>query len=117
MANRTVIGTFEGQPVEEIELRSAFGAVARIMTWGAVVRDLQVPHRGTLQRVVLGFEDFEHYPQHSPHFGAIAGRFANRINRGSFKLDGKRVQLTLNQNDPPGPGGTQIGRASCRERV
>jgi aldose 1-epimerase len=56
--------------------------------------------------VVLGFETFEPYPQHSPHFGAIAGRYANRINRGTFRLDGRKVQLALNQNDPPGPGGT-----------
>jgi aldose 1-epimerase len=111
MATIEIIGTFEDKPVEEVTLRSASGAVAKIMTWGAVLRDLQVPHKGkfqksSLQRVVLGFDSFEPYPQHSPHFGAIAGRFANRINRGSFKLDGKKVQVTLNQNDPPGPGGT-----------
>jgi aldose 1-epimerase len=105
MAKITTIGTFEGRPVEGIALRNAAGAVADIMTWGAVVRDLQVPHKGKLQRVVLGFDSFEPYPQHSPHFGAVAGRFANRINRGAFRLDGRKVQLTLNQNDPPGPGG------------
>ncbi|MGL4634408.1 MAG: aldose epimerase family protein [Beijerinckiaceae bacterium] len=101
-----VIGQFEGKSVEEVTLKSASGASARIMTWGAVVRDLMVPHKGRPQRVVLGFDGFEPYPQHSPHFGAIAGRFANRINRGTFRLDGKKVQLSLNQNDPPGPGGT-----------
>jgi aldose 1-epimerase len=108
MSNMNIIGQFEGQPVEEIVLKNTTGAIARIMTWGAVVRDLQVPVPGSsdLQRVVLGFDGFEPYPQHSPHFGAIAGRYANRINRGRFKLDGKTVQLTLNQNDPPGPGGT-----------
>jgi aldose 1-epimerase len=106
MMQIATIGTFEGQPVQEVALTNAAGAAARIMTWGAVVRDLQVPHRGTLQRVVLGFDAFEPYPQHSPHFGAIAGRFANRINRGAFRLDGRKVQVTLNQNDPPGPGGT-----------
>jgi aldose 1-epimerase len=105
MSTMTTIGTFDGRAVEEITLTNAAGAIAKIMTWGAVVRDLQVPHKGKLQRVVLGFDGFEHYPQHSPHFGAIAGRFANRINRGSFRLDGKKVQVTLNQNDPPGPGG------------
>ncbi len=106
MTTITTIGTFESQPVQEIALKNASGAMAKVMTWGAVVRDLQVPHKGKLQRVVLGFESFEPYPQHSPHFGALAGRFANRINRGQFKLDRRKVQVTLNQNDPPGPGGT-----------
>ncbi len=102
----TTIGTFDGQPVQEIALANAAGMTARIMTWGAVVRDMSVPHRKKQQRVVLGFETFDPYPQHSPHFGAIAGRFANRVNRGAFRVDGRKVQLTLNQNDPPGPGGT-----------
>jgi aldose 1-epimerase len=106
MTQITTVGTFEGQPVQEIVLANAAGAMARIMTWGAVVRDLQVPHRGEPRRVVLGFDTFEPYPTHSPHFGAVAGRFANRVNRGAFRLDGKRVQLGLNQNSPPGPAGT-----------
>jgi aldose 1-epimerase len=106
MSDVKTIGNFNGHAVEEVTLTNALGAVAQIMTWGAVVRDLQIPHRGKLQRVVLGFDDFEPYPGHSPHFGAIAGRFANRINRGIFKLGGKKVQLALNQNDPPGPSGT-----------
>jgi aldose 1-epimerase len=106
MKNVSVIGQFEGRPVEEIALRNAAGTTAKIMTWGAVVRDMHVPHRGKPQRVVLGFDSFDPYPQHSPHFGAIAGRFANRIHKGTFKLDGRKVQITLNQNDPPGPGGT-----------
>ncbi|MGL4240397.1 MAG: aldose epimerase family protein [Beijerinckiaceae bacterium] len=106
MTKITTIGSFEGEPVQEIALRNAGGMAASVMTWGAVLRDMLVPHRGKKQRVVLGFETFDPYPQHSPHFGAIAGRFANRINRGAFRLDGRKVQVTLNQNDPPGPGGT-----------
>jgi aldose 1-epimerase len=105
MTSITTIASIEGRPVHEIALANAAGMTARIMTWGAVVRDMQVPHRGKAQRVVLGFDGFEPYPQHSPHFGAIAGRFANRIDRGRFRLDGKRIQLGLNQNVPPGPAG------------
>jgi aldose 1-epimerase len=98
-------GRFDGEDVHEITLKSEAGATASVITWGAVVRDLVVPSSRGPQRVVLGFEEFEHYPQHSPHFGAIAGRFANRIGHGTFTLDGVRHQVTLNQNDPPGPGG------------
>jgi aldose 1-epimerase len=105
MPQITTIGTFEGQPVQEIALRNAAGTTANVITWGAVLRDMLVPHRGAMQRVVLGFDNFEPYPVHSPHFGAIAGRFANRIHQGAFMLDGEKMQVTLNQNDPPGPGG------------
>jgi aldose 1-epimerase len=101
----STIGTFERLPVHEVALANDAGMTAKIMTWGAVIRDMRVPHRGKPRRVVLGFDTFEPYPQHSPHFGAIAGRYANRIDRGRFRLDGKRFQLGLNQNDPPGPGG------------
>ena len=67
--------------------------------WGAVLRDLVVPKPGGgEQRVVLGLETLEDYRAHSPHFGAIAGRFANRIRDGRFALDGERYQLPLNQD-------------------
>jgi aldose 1-epimerase len=66
------------------------------MTWGAVLRDLTVPHKGGQQRVVLGFPNFEDYPAHSPNFGAIAGRYANRIAYGRLVIDGETYQLPLN---------------------
>lgn len=101
------IGRFADEDVLEVTLNTAAGAEARIMTWGAVVRDLAVPlPGGGRQRVVLGFDTFDPYPGHSPHFGAIAGRFANRIRHGRFHLDGVTHQVTLNQNDPPSPDGT-----------
>jgi aldose 1-epimerase len=99
-------GTFAGEDVLEVRLASSTGAEARVLTWGAVIRDLTIPVRGTQRRVVLGFPSFEPYPTHSPHYGAIAGRFANRIDRGRFTLDGAQHRLALNQNVPPGPGGT-----------
>jgi aldose 1-epimerase len=84
--------------VEEFTLRSPGGAIARVMTWGAVVRDLQIPLReGTMQRVVLGFEAFDDYPRHSPYFGAVCGRVANRIAGAQFDLDGRRITLASNE--------------------
>jgi aldose 1-epimerase len=89
----------DGRAIREVTLRSAAGAVATIMEWGAVVRDLVVPiSGGKAQRVVLGFPRLEDYIAHSPHFGAIAGRYANRIGGGTFALDGTRHQLKLNQD-------------------
>lgn len=91
------IGTFEGEDILEATLTSEAGAVAKIMNWGAVLRDLQVPLAdGGLQRVVLGFPRFEDYPAHSPNFGAIAGRYANRIAHGHLAVDGIEYRLPLN---------------------
>ncbi|MGH6859077.1 MAG: aldose epimerase family protein [Phyllobacterium sp.] len=91
-------GTFEGKTVFEATIRSPGGAFARILTWGAVIRDLQVPLAdGRLQRVVLGFDTFEPYPARSPYFGALVGRYANRIAGGRFVLDGRTVQLDRNE--------------------
>ena len=70
------------------------GLSATILTWGAVVQDLRLAgHRPPL---VLGFKKFKHYPRYSPHFGAIAGRYANRIANGQFTLDGTPHQLDTN---------------------
>ena len=95
----SVFGTLaDGTPIREVTLRSAAGAEMKVMEWGAVVRDLVVPGPAGPQRVVLGFADLDSYLKHSPHFGAIAGRFANRIGGGRFVLDGKVIQLPLNQD-------------------
>ena len=90
-------GHHQGREVFEVSIRSAAGADAKVITYGAVVRDLVVPARSGPQRVVNGLNSVEDYAQHSPHFGAIAGRYANRINQGRFTLDGETYQLPLNQ--------------------
>lgn len=95
-----IFGEAGGRTIEEITLRNATGAEAKIITWGAVLRDLVIPLAdGAMQRVVLGLENLEDYLNHSPHFGAIAGRYANRIGGGRFMLDGKACQLPLNQEN------------------
>jgi len=89
----------DGTEILEVEIASEAGARAKVITWGAVVRDLEVPRPGGgLQRVVLGLERIEDYLAYSPHFGAIAGRYANRIRDGRFELDGKAYQVERNQN-------------------
>jgi aldose 1-epimerase len=69
---------------------------ARVITFGAVIRDLRladVPHP-----LVLGFERLDDYVRYSPHFGAVAGRSANRIGKGRFSIDGKSYQVSRNEN-------------------
>jgi aldose 1-epimerase len=91
-------GEVDGTPVQEILIRSPAGARANVITWGAVLRDLVVPLAGGgQQRVVVGLETLEHYLAHSSYFGAIAGRYANRIGFGRFSLDGKEYQADRNQ--------------------
>lgn len=84
----------DGTAVHAIAI-AAGGLRAEILSWGAVLRDLRLD--GHAPPLVLGFDTFEPYPAHSPHFGAIAGRYANRINGGKFTLDGAAHQLDLNQ--------------------
>ena len=81
-------GSFEGKPVEQFTLTSSTGVEVDLINWGVVVRDWRVPVKGGKRSVVLGFESFDDYPEHSPHFGAVAGRVANRIAGASFTLDG-----------------------------
>lgn len=67
------------------------------MAWGGVLQRLRMGMKDGPRDLVLGFADPADYPAHSPHFGATAGRFANRIANGRFNLDGVAHQLSLNQ--------------------
>jgi aldose 1-epimerase len=80
-----------------ITLTSLAGAKARVLAWGAVIHDLIVPSIAGPQRVVLGLNSIEDYQAYSPYFGAIAGRFANRIAGGRFTLGGVTHDLLRNE--------------------
>src|SRR5918993_1262561 len=71
--------------------------VAKIMTYGAVLTELHAPDKnGKFTTVVLGFDNLDQYLKGHPFFGAIAGRYANRIAKGKFTLDGQEVTLATN---------------------
>jgi aldose 1-epimerase len=90
--------TSDGTPVELYTLRNRHGMEARIMTYGGIVQSLQVPDRnGDLGDVVLGYDTLDGYLTNSPYFGALIGRYGNRIGGGRFTLDGHTY--TLPQND------------------
>lgn len=97
MAAVRAFGDMDGAEIQEITIRSPEGAEAQIITWGAVIRDLVVPVNGKPQTTVLGLNSLADYRAHSPSFGAVPGRFANRIARGQFTLDGHPYQLPLNE--------------------
>jgi aldose 1-epimerase len=94
---RQVFGTMpDGTAVEEIALR-ADGIEARVITWGAVLRDLVVRDRaGRPRHVVLGLNTIDHYLVHSRNFGAICGRVVNRIAGACMTIDGVAYALTPN---------------------
>jgi aldose 1-epimerase len=75
----------------------AAGIRARVLDYGATLIGLQVPDRhGSIGDVVLGFDDVERYRGSHPYFGGTIGRYANRIARGSFSLDGQVYRLNCN---------------------
>ncbi|MBN1342979.1 MAG: galactose mutarotase [Phycisphaerae bacterium] len=89
--------TPHGQVVDLYTLTNAGGVRARIMTYGGTIVSLEVPDReGKLGDVVLGFDTLAEYIKDSPHFGCVCGRFANRIAKGRFTLDGVEYKLATN---------------------
>lgn len=107
----STFGEHRGQRVDQFRLVSDSGVEVDIIGYGVAVRDWRVPVKGGPRSVVLGFDDFEAYPLHSPHFGALAGRVANRISKASFALNGVTYQLDANEGDLQLHGGAEgLGR-------
>src|SRR5207253_1365858 len=89
--------TKEGVPVDLYTLRNNKGAEARISNYGGLVISLKVPDRnGEMGDVVLGYDNLADYIKQSPYFGALIGRYGNRIAKGKFTLDGKEYTLATN---------------------
>lgn len=89
--------TAEGKKIDLYTLTNAQGVEARIMNYGATIVSLKVPDRaGRLGDVVLGFDDLGSYLKGHPFFGCIAGRYANRIAKGRFTLNGVEYKLAVN---------------------
>ena len=100
-------GTLSGQDVLQVSLEGPDGMAMQVLTWGAVVRDLTVPLAGGSQRVVLGLNSIEDYVAHSPYFGAIVGRYGNRIGKARFTLDGETYRLDANEGENQLHGGSK----------
>lgn len=96
IAARTA-GEHGGRRVDAFTLVGDTGVLVDILSFGVTVRDWQVPLRHGMRQVVLGFPEFAPYATHGAHFGAIAGRVANRIAGSGFVLDGKTYTLPANE--------------------
>jgi len=87
----------DGTQVDLFTLTNANGLVCKVITYGAIITELDVPDRaGKPGDVVLGFDNLKQYAAPNPHFGAAIGRVGNRIAKGRFTLDGKTYKLATN---------------------
>ena len=101
----------DGTVVKEFTLRNAKGMTARIITYGATITELLVPDRnGALTNVVLGAKTLDEYVKGYPGAASVIGRFANRIAKARFSIDGKEYKLAANNGQNHLHGG-KIGYA------
>jgi aldose 1-epimerase len=107
--SRDVFGTLpDGRNVERFVLRGQGGFEARIITHGAVLQALiAADAKGSYDDVVLGHEAFAGYLAERKFFGATVGRYANRIAAGRFVLDGKTIELAVNNGPNALHGGLE----------
>lgn len=92
--------TKDGQIVHEYTLTNESQMEVKIITYGGIITSIRVPDRnGLFANIALGFENLEKYQSDHPFFGAIAGRYANRIANSKFTLDG--TEYIIAQNDGP----------------
>ena len=98
----------DGRVVELFTLTNVHGVEVRAMTYGGIITVIRTPDRtGQLDDIVLGFDSLAGYLGDSPYFGAIVGRYANRIARGQFTLDGVTYRLARNNGPNSLHGGVR----------
>jgi aldose 1-epimerase len=107
-SKQTVGKTQDGRSVEEFTL--ANGAMrVKLLSLGALVSSIQTPDKsGKLGEITLGFDNFAGWEKNGPYFGVTTGRYANRIAKGKFTLDGKEYKLATN-NGPNHLHGGVVG--------
>jgi aldose 1-epimerase len=98
---RAPFGTLpDGAQVSQFTLTNAAGMIVKILDFGGIITQIHVPDRaGRFADVALGFDTLEPYLKDSPYFGALIGRYGNRIAKGRFTLDGKTYQLPVNNGE------------------
>jgi aldose 1-epimerase len=98
----------DGGRVELFTLTNAHGLEVRVMTYGAIITAIRTPdRRGRHADITLGFDSLAGYLAGSPYFGAIVGRYANRVARGQFMLDGVTYHLARNNGPNSLHGGAR----------
>jgi aldose 1-epimerase len=94
---RASFGTVSGQPVDIFTLRNANGVEIKATNYGGIITSIVTPDRkGNPGDIVLGFDTIDLYLKDSPYFGAVVGRYGNRIAKGRFTVDGRVYTLATN---------------------
>ena len=108
LVTKTALGTTPDGTAVDLYILTSDGIEASIMTYGARVVSIKTPNRaGTMQNVVLGYGALDAYiADKKTYFGAIVGRYGNRIALGKFSIDGKQYQVPTNNNANSLHGGT-----------
>jgi aldose 1-epimerase len=89
--------TQDGQPVEIFTMTNDHGMRVRFLSYGGIITEIDVPDRtGRLDDIVLGLNSLQEYQTLPGHFGAITGRYANRIGGAQFTLNGQTYHLIAN---------------------
>lgn len=119
--------TADGRDVEEYTLTNAAGMEIKAITYGGIITSWTAPDKaGNYENIVLGYDNLEQYIASNPYFGAIIGRYGNRIGKGQFSLNGEMVQLETNDGPNHLHGGvrgfdkvvwTAVGDAASGEAV
>lgn len=95
-----------GEEIDLYTLKNAHGIEIAVTNYGGRIVSLKTPDRaGRFADIVLGFDDLESYLNKNPYFGALVGRYANRIANAQFKLDGKTYELARNNGENALHGG------------
>ncbi|MFD7815540.1 aldose epimerase family protein [Streptomyces sp. NPDC059785] len=105
---KELFGTLaDGTKVHRWSLENG-GTRLKVLSYGGVVQSLEIPdRRGRYRNVSLGFANIEDYVASSPYFGALIGRYGNRIAKGRFTLDGTAYQLSVNDGENSLHGGAK----------
>lgn len=94
---RDTFGSVNGTAIDRFTLKNANGVEVQAITYGGIITSIKTPDRhGAAGDIVLGFDTIEGYLQDHPFFGAIIGRYGNRIAKGRFTLNGTTYKLAAN---------------------
>jgi len=94
---KELYGEIDGNKVSQFNLSNEYGMTMKLINYGGIVTHMFIPGKdGTSEDVVLGYDRLQQYLDNTPYFGAIVGRYGNRIANGKFELDGKSYQLPNN---------------------
>ncbi|RWL11541.1 MAG: galactose mutarotase [Mesorhizobium sp.] len=100
--------TQDGKAIDLYTLTNDRGASVKFIAYGGIITAINVPDRwGKLDNVVLGFKELADYESMNPYFGALIGRYGNRIGGAKFTLDGTQYQLAANNGPNSLHGGTK----------